>query len=167
VTCFSPLPLHIESFYLDRESGRESVIHKAYQQSTIKIFDLRQIIHQILYSNAYRRVFGGRRLDRNERDKINNQVLNDMQNLTKIRMGLGMRNKDVINNSLLNAPCWVEIYFPKLIEFVNELSVQPFINFPPHLRQLSIFGGKPEGILSPEYINEAIELILTEGLLKN
>lgn len=36
VTCLSPLPLHIESSYLDRESGRDPGIHKIYQQSSGK-----------------------------------------------------------------------------------------------------------------------------------
>lgn len=65
VTCLSSMPLHVESFYLDREAGKEpaSCIHKIYQQSTVKIYDIRQISYQMCYINAHRRVVLGKIVD--------------------------------------------------------------------------------------------------------
>lgn len=84
-----------------------------------------------------------------------------MKKLTTIRLGLGMRVKDVDNKrTLSNAPCWVELRFHRLIDLLIKQSMQPLIIFPQNLRNFSIFGGTPEGTITAEDIDEAIEFIL-------
>lgn len=71
-TCLSSMPLSAESLYLDKEAGRDphSCIHKIYQQSTLKIFDIRQIGRQMCYTNAHRRFILGR-IPESEREAVN------------------------------------------------------------------------------------------------
>ncbi|KAE9549348.1 hypothetical protein FO519_007443 [Halicephalobus sp. NKZ332] len=126
-TCLSMMPLHAESFYLDREAGREpgSCLHKIYQQSTLKIYDIRQAVRQMCYTNAHRRVKVGRIEDPEEREEFNQKDL-----------GPDERALDL-------APCWIEIDIKKASFICNNLISHPPIVPPERLRSLTIFAGGP------------------------
>jgi len=153
-TCLSVMPLHAESFYLDREAGREpgSCIHKIYQQSTLKIYDIRQAVRQMCYTNAHRRVNVGRIEDPEEREKLNQKFVAEMKSLTRVRIALGARlEKDLgpDDRTLDHAPCWIEIQIKKSNAICNNLISHPPIVPPEQLRCMTIFAGGPASNSTP------------------
>uniref|UniRef100_A0A914CP06 Mothers against decapentaplegic homolog n=1 Tax=Acrobeloides nanus TaxID=290746 RepID=A0A914CP06_9BILA len=118
-TCLSSRPIYAQSFYLDREASRTpgDSVHKIYQQSTIKVYDLRQSYHQMCTTNAFRK-------SRTEPfDK--NMFINEMRNLCVLRIafctGWGP-DFGSETNTIQDTPCWIEIYVNRALQLLEELA---------------------------------------------
>jgi hypothetical protein len=121
--CLTDRPVFAESHYLDRETTRipQDALHRIYQQSSVKVYDLWQSFQQMCFWVAHQSV-AARKDTRIFQDHA---FLNQMHSLCVVRVAFSHPWGTTDNPTIRDTPCWMEIYMNKAIHLMNELLTCP------------------------------------------
>jgi hypothetical protein len=136
VRCLSEYSVFFESYYLDRESGREAfdAVHKIYPGSHVKVFSLRECLrclkmaaqmqHQQQQSNGGNSATNGGDVGQNGTSSGNQSGLNidDLRKLCRLRFSFVKGwGPDYPRKTILETPCWCEVQLNRPLQYLDQL----------------------------------------------
>jgi MAD (mothers against decapentaplegic) family protein 4 len=132
VRCLSDSSVFFESYYLDRESGREpfNSVHKIHPYSRIKVFCLKECLRCLkLAVTTQQQIILKRDLD-NINDSNNNLSndgggginVDDLRRLCRLRFSFVKGwGHDYPRKSILETPCWCEIQLNRPLQYLDQI----------------------------------------------
>ncbi len=146
VRCLSDYSVFFESYYLDRESGREAfdAVHKIYPGSRVKVFSLRECLRCLKLaatmqlqanqnnsnsnnsanSNPANSSVNVQNINSNSNNNNNNNNVNvdDLRRLCRLRFSFVKGwGPDYPRKSILETPCWCEIQLNRPLQYLDQL----------------------------------------------
>lgn len=157
VRCLSDYSVFFESYYLDRESGREAfdAVHKIYPGSYVKVFSLKECLRCLKAaasmnqqqqqtqnqtqngnpSNSTSTGPNGSTNTTNSTTTSTNSVnVDDLRKLCRLRFSFVKGwGPDYPRKTILETPCWCEIQLNRPLQFLDQLinslpSTAPTVN---------------------------------------
>lgn len=143
VRCLSDYSVFFESYYLDRESGREAfnAVHKIYPNSHVKVFSLKECLRCLKSAATMDQQQQNRQQiqhqSQNSNSNINNTVsavsnssstitnsvnVDDLRKLCRLRFSFVKGwGPDYPRKTILETPCWCEIQLNRPLQFLDQL----------------------------------------------
>lgn len=149
VRCLSDYSVFFESYYLDRESGREAfdAVHKIYPGSRVKVFSLRECLRCLKLAatmqlqanqnnnNANNNTNNtnpanssvnvqnnGPNANNSSNNNNNNVNVDDLRRLCRLRFSFVKGwGPDYPRKSILETPCWCEIQLNRPLQYLDQL----------------------------------------------
>jgi hypothetical protein len=131
VRCHSDYSVFFESYYLDRESGREAfdAVHKIYPGSRVKVFSLRECLRCLKMAAT---------MQQQQNNQTNGSMLNgisnggggsnqpinvdDLRRLCRLRFSFVKGwGPDYPRKTILETPCWCEIQLNRPLQYLDQL----------------------------------------------
>lgn len=110
--CLSDHAVFVQSFYLDRESGRSpgGAVHKIYPGAYIKVFDLR-LCHREMQQATYR-----------EQDLSNGPRVDALRSLCVFRVSLVKGwGQQYPRSCIQDTPCWLEVHLHRALQLLDHV----------------------------------------------
>lgn len=110
--CLSDHAVFVQSFYLDRESGRSpgGAVHKIYPGAYIKVFDLR-LCHREMQHATYR-----------EQDLSNGPHVDALRSLCVFRVSLVKGWGQLYpRRCIQDTPCWLEVHLHRALQLLDHV----------------------------------------------
>lgn len=127
VRCLSDYSVFFESYYLDRESGREAfdAVHKIYPGSRVKVFSLKECLRCLKMAASMQQ----------QTNQINDGITNggtnlahqpinvdDLRRLCRLRFSFVKGwGPDYPRKTILETPCWCEIQLNRPLQYLDQL----------------------------------------------
>lgn len=114
-------PVFFESYYLDRESGREAFdgVHKIHQGSSIKVFSLKECLRCLKMAAT---------MQQQQQQSTGNQVngnginVDDLRRLCRLRFSFVKGwGPDYPRKTILETPCWCEIQLNRPLQYLDQI----------------------------------------------
>ena len=128
VRCLSEYSVFFESYYLDRESGREAfdAVHKIYPNSHVKVFSLRECLRCLkMAAQMQHQANGGTAGGSNGGvGTANGSGLNidDLRKLCRLRFSFVKGwGPDYPRKTILETPCWCEVQLNRPLQYLDQL----------------------------------------------
>jgi MAD (mothers against decapentaplegic) family protein 4 len=133
VRCLSEYSVFFESYYLDRESGREAfdAVHKIYPGSHVKVFSLRECLRclkmaaQMQHQQQQHAANGnGDASNANGQSNGSSGGLNidDLRKLCRLRFSFVKGwGPDYPRKTILETPCWCEVQLNRPLQYLDQL----------------------------------------------
>lgn len=141
VRCFSDYNVFFESYYLDRESGREAfdTVHKVYPASQIKVFSLKECLRCLkqavtmqtaqaqsgaqaqagLNNNGVKNGVGSNGNSSSSNGGVN---VDDLRRLCRLRFSFVKGwGPDYPRKDILETPCWIEVQLNRPLQYLDQL----------------------------------------------
>lgn len=134
VRCLSEYSVFFESYYLDRESGREpfDAVHKIYPGSYVKVFNLKECL-RCLKSAASVEQQSNQQSPNSMMNNNNNAGINvdDLRRLCRLRFSFVKGwGPDYPRKTILETPCWCEVQLNRPLQFLDQLINSLSLNNP-------------------------------------
>ncbi|XP_055083949.1 mothers against decapentaplegic homolog 4 isoform X1 [Periophthalmus magnuspinnatus] len=110
--CLSDHALFVQSFYLDRESGRTpgGAVHKIYPGAYIKVFDLR-LCHREMQRVSYR-----------DQDHSSGPHVDALRGLCVFRVSLVKGwGQQYPRRCIQDTPCWLEVHLHRALQLLDQV----------------------------------------------
>jgi hypothetical protein len=134
VKCLSDYSVFFESYYLDRESGREAfdAVHKIYPSSRVKVFSLKECLRCLKSAATMQQQANSQAnnasLLKNGISNVNNNDSNRGINVDELRRLCRLRfsfvkgwGPDYPRKTILETPCWCEIQLNRPLQYLDQL----------------------------------------------
>jgi MAD (mothers against decapentaplegic) family protein 4 len=134
VKCLSDYSVFFESYYLDRESGREAfdAVHKIYPSSRVKVFSLKECLRCLKSAATMQQQANSQAnnasLLKNVIKNLNNNDSNRGINVDELRRLCRLRfsfvkgwGPDYPRKTILETPCWCEIQLNRPLQYLDQL----------------------------------------------
>ncbi|XP_022914876.1 mothers against decapentaplegic homolog 4 isoform X2 [Onthophagus taurus] len=139
--CLSDHSVFVQSYYLDREAGRQpgDAVHKIYPSAYIKVFDLRQCHHQITTQAATAQAAAaaqaaavaghipgphsvGGIAPAISLSAATGIGVDDLRRLCILRLSFVKGwGPDYLRKSIKETPCWIEVHLHRALQLLDEV----------------------------------------------
>ncbi|XP_045469491.1 mothers against decapentaplegic homolog 4 [Harmonia axyridis] len=139
--CLSDHPVFVQSYYLDREAGRQpgDAVHKIFPSAYIKVFDLRQCHHQMTSQAATARAAAaaqaaavaghipgphsvGGIAPAISLSAATGIGVDDLRKLCILRLSFVKGwGPDYPRQSIKETPCWIEVHLHRALQLLDEV----------------------------------------------
>jgi len=138
--CLSDSSVFFESYYLDRESGREpfDAVHKIHPSSRVKVFSLKECLRCLKLAASMQQQAASNSGLNNTNGSTNSTNggginVDDLRRLCRLRFSFVKGwGHDYPRKNILETPCWCEIQLNRPLQYLdqilNGLSVNSFNN---------------------------------------
>lgn len=110
--CLSDHAVFVQSFYLDRESGRApgETVHKVYPGAHLKVFDLR-LCHREMQQASFR-----------DQDLSNGPQVDVLRGLCVFRVSLVKGwGRQYPRSCIQDTPCWLEVHLHRALQLLDQV----------------------------------------------
>lgn len=122
VRCLSEYSVFFESYYLDRETGREAFdsVHKIFPGSRIKVFSLKECLRCLKMAAKMQQQQQHSATTGQPNSAIN---VDDLRRLCRLRFSFvkGWGTPDYPRKTILETPCWCEIQLNRPLQYLDQI----------------------------------------------
>lgn len=122
VRCLSEYSVFFESYYLDRETGREAFdsVHKIFPGSRIKVFSLKECLRCLKMAAKMQQQQQHSAASGQPNSAIN---VDDLRRLCRLRFSFvkGWGTPDYPRKTILETPCWCEIQLNRPLQYLDQI----------------------------------------------
>jgi mothers against decapentaplegic homolog 4 len=121
VHCLSDHSVFFESYYLDRESGRDAfddAVHKIYPGSRVKVFSLKECLRCLKLAAKIQHENNQKNNGKNDPPSVN---VDEMRRLCRLAFSFVKGwGPDYPKKSILETPCWCEIQLNRPLQYLDQ-----------------------------------------------
>ena len=130
VRCLSDYSVFFESYYLDRESGREAfdAVHKIYPGSCIKVFSLKECLRCLKLAATMKQTTqqqnggGGGSGSNGSSGAASSIDVDDLKRLCRLRFSFVKGwGSDYPRKKISDTPCWCEVQLNRPLQYLDQL----------------------------------------------
>ena len=122
--CLSDYSVFFESYYLDRESGREAfdAVHKIYPGSCIKVFSLKECLRCLKLAANMKQNQNITNQNGSGTSSQQSIDVDDLKRLCRLRFSFVKGwGSDYPRKKISDTPCWCEVQLNRPLQYLDQL----------------------------------------------